>query len=469
MGKNYEMRRRGLISDKLDMDSLPQKMIMSRMLSRNKDELIDINKKTRSSTMTMTRLESNMNTQLMANLEGAKNLLLQILPEVRRTKEFEDALLNVSLLTRMRRNDKLTNRRAYDKAMELNQVELPTDVKYNYGSARDIVLEDEYLRISGLSRPVESISMRSVNPADDTNLEDFYAVKKTPYTNKVTKGGGGIPENSGIRDNNISLDELTPEEMEQLKEEYNNRNKKANVKQIKPTKFQLEDFLAQLRGEGNLPYEPEVSLEPEDIPEDLTQYVKDVEDYKKQIPDNSRQERIQANKLERILEKEGAGEKLAPHDIRTKKLLTATTREELFLKQDGTPIDYTETNIDLTEQAQETVKTIKKRKEKAFSRTHMETFVGERNPAFFNPAPHHGEEEIDGSGYVRIHPTNSLLYSVLNPAPQSRTRSSLTSNVSRANEYSNTMTSQDRANEQMAYLMNRATAQEMEDEGMGMD
>jgi hypothetical protein len=31
------------------------------------------------------------------------------------------------------------------------------------------------------------------------------------------------------------------------------------------------------------------------------------------------------------------------------------------------------------------------------------------------------------------------------------------------------MTAQDRANEQLTYAMNRATAQEMEDEGMGMD
>jgi hypothetical protein len=418
----------------------------------------------------MTRLESNMNTQIMANLEGAKNLLLQVMPEQRRTKEFEDALLNVSLLTRMRRNEKLISRKGYDKAMELRTVDLPTDTKYGYGSARDVVLEDEYLRISGLSRPVESISMRSVNPADDTKATEFYSRKKYPYIEKIVDDG--IPENSGVRDSNVSIDDLTPEEMEQLKEAYTNStytNKKANVKLIEPTKFQLEDFLAQLRGEGDLEYEPEYAEEPEDIPKDLTEYVKEMEDYKQQIPDFTRQEKLQKEKLQRIGQKEETGERLAPHDIRNKKLLTATTREELFLKDDGTSETYTETDITKLSQSKETVETEKMKGKKKFSRAHMEKYVGERNPAFSYIPPHHGEEDVDGSGYVRTHPTNSLLYSVLNPAPQSRTRSSLTSNVSRANQYSNTMTAQDRANEQLTYAMNRATAQEMEDEGMGMD
>lgn len=450
MGKNYEMRRRGLVVDKLDMDSLPQAMIMSRMLSRNKDEIIDMNRKTRSSTVSMSQLENNMNSAITSNLEGAKAMLLKVAPEQRKTDEFMRALENVSLLTKQRRNDKLTRNKFIDKRMPLNTVELPTDTKYEYGSARDVILEDEYLRISGLSRPIESITMRSINPADDIKKQEFYSdYTETPSDYIQDIKDDELPQNSNIRDYNININQLSPEDIEQLKEIYYDLNKKLKVKKIEPTIYQLEDLLAELRGDVFPPYQSDPYDYKEDIPQDFTKYIEDETEYKKQIPDNTRQENLLKQRLARIKEKEEGGERLAPHDIRMKSLLTSTTREELY--KASKIKEYTETNIDLTDQAIETVAGKEIRKKKAFARKHMEDFVAERNPTFSTIAPHHGEADVDGSGYVRIHPTNSLIPSVL------------------GNRYANPMTAQERANNNLMNIMSRATAQEMYDDGLGMD
>lgn len=424
MGKNYEMRRRGLISDKLDMDSLPQTMIMSRMLSRNKDEIIDMNKKTRSSTMTMTRLENDMNTRIMSNLEGAKAMLLQVAPEQRRTAQFMEALSNVSLQTRYRQNNAYMTAKDsnIEKNMRLTEVDLPTDAKYGYGSVKDVVLEDEYLRITGLSRPQESIKEVT------TEKEEFYNIKPSPLITKTKASSStAVPD----------LDET------------------------------------------DLPYEPDVERkQTEPIPEDLTEYIKEREKTQGKSPEYMAEEERLSNRLDEINERmeevnrlneegeEGSGRdnyllrdayRLSPYSNR------------ITLTEVGNP--YRKTNIDKTEQqiASEERKATRKKKEQA--RTMMLGEYERLTGSGHNRIPHHGEEDVDGSGYVRIHPTNSLLPSVLNPTPPqtSTPRSRLERAIELSSRVYDPMTAQElehiRRSDNTARLqaeMIRATAREEE-------
>lgn len=367
MGKNYEMRRRGLISDKLDMDSLPQTMIMSRMLSRNKDEIIDMNKKTRSSTMTMTRLENDMNTRIMTNLEGAKAMLLQVAPEQRRTAQFMEALSNVSLQTRYKQNTAYmtTKDTNTEKNMRLTQVDLPTDAKYGYGSARDVVLEDEYLRLTGLDRPEESIKEVT------TEKEEFYNIKPSPLVRKTQASSSTIVPD---------LDET------------------------------------------DLPYEPDVERnQTEPIPEDLTEYINEREKTQGKSPEYMAEEERLSNRLDvinkrmeevnRLNEEYGEGSARVSNRMLPDAYRLSPYSNRVSLTEIGEP--YTETNINLTEQqiASKERKATRKKKEEARTMMLEATRLGN--------IPHHGEADVDGSGYVRIHPTNSLLPSILNPRPPS--------------------------------------------------
>lgn len=370
MGKNYEMRRRGLVVDKLDMDSLPQAMIMSRMLSRNKDEIIDMNRKTRTSTVSMSQLENKMNSAITSNLEGAKNMLLQVAPEIRRSSDFQDALLNVNLQTRYRQNNAyMTKDTAIQqtntyKNMILKEVDLPTDAKYGYGSARDKVLEDQYLRITGLSRPEESIKEVT------TETEEFYNVKPSPLIRKTQASSMGIIEN---------LDE---------------------------TDLPLEE-------------EPRKSGIEEEIPEDLTKYIKDREAKAREDPEYLAEDVALSNRLDEINER--MDEVNRDYEAgRDNYLLRDAYRlspysNRISLTEQGDP--YRKTNISLTDQAIKTEEGEIIRKKKKDTRTMMLAEYERVTGAGHSRIPHHGEADVDGSGYVRIHPTNSLLASVLNPTP----------------------------------------------------
>ena len=430
MGKNYEMRRRGLITDKLDMDSLPQKMIMSRMLSRNKDELVDINKKTRSSTITMTRLESNMNTQITSNLEGAKMMLLQVAPEVRRTAQFMEALENRNLQTRKRINTAYmtTEGSNIEKMMELFQADLPTDAKYGYGSARDTVLEDEYLRITGLDRLPDDESIR----ADDaTETEEFYNIKASPLVRKTKASSDTV----------------------------------------------VDDY-----DDTDLPYNKDVTTKggvTEPIPEDLTKYITDKEAKKIEDPNYMAEEVKLSNRLDvinkrmeevnRLNEEYGEGtarlsNRMLPDALR---LSPYANRETLMERAEP----YRKTNIGLTPQEEESEKRIQLRKKKAISREKMLKEYERITGSGQSRIPHHGEADVDGSGYVRVHPTNSLLPSVLNPTPPatSTPRSRLERAIELSSQLSDPMTAQEleyiRRSDNMARLeaeMIRATAREEE-------
>lgn len=348
MGKNYEMRRRGLVVDKLDMDSLPQAMIMSRMLSRNKDEIIDMNRKTRTSTVSMSQLENKMNSAITSNLEGAKNMLLQVAPEIRRSSDFQDALLNVNLQTRYRQNNAyMTKDTAIQqtntyKNMRLKEVDLPTDAKYGYGSVQDVALEDEYLRRTGLSRPEESIKEVT------TETEEFYNIKPSPLIKKTQASSMGI----------------------------------------------IEDL-----DETDLPDEPEVERkQPEKIPEDLTQYIVDREAKAREDPDYLAEDVALSNRLDeinlRMDEVNRANEAGRDNYLLRDAYRLSPYSNRITLTEVGDP--YRNTNIGLTEQqiASEERKAIRKKKEEAreFMKEHTQRDprihpVSRLLPSVLNPTP----------------------------------------------------------------------------------
>lgn len=348
MGKNYEMRRRGLVVDKLDMDSLPQAYLMTRMPKRNKDEIIEMNRKTRTSTITMSQLESNMNNEITSNLEGAKKMLLQVAPEIRRSSDFQDALLNVNLQTRYRQNNAyMTKDTAIQqtntyKNMRLTQVDLPTDAKYGYGSVEDAALEDEYLRRTKLLQAEESI--KDVT----TETEEFYNIKPSPLIKKTQASSMGI----------------------------------------------IEDL-----DETDLPYEPEVERkQPEKIPEDLTKYIIDREAKAREDPEYLAEDVALSNRLDEINQRmdEINRDNEAGRDnylLRDAYRLSPYSNRET-LTEVGDP--YRKTNISLTPQAIQTVKgnIIRKKKEEARELMKQHTQrdprihpVSHLLPSILNPSP----------------------------------------------------------------------------------
>jgi hypothetical protein len=132
---------------------------------------------------------------------------------------------------------------------------------------------------------------------------------------------------------------------------------------------------------------------------------------------------------------------------------------------------YRKTNIGLTPQEEESEKRIELRKKKALSREKMTKEYERITGSGHSRIPHHGEADVDGSGYVRVHPTNSLLPSVLNPTPPatSTPRSRLDRAIQLSSQLSDPMTAQEleyiRRSDNMARLeaeMVRATAREEE-------
>ena len=286
----------------------------------------------------------------------------------------------------MTKDTAITDTKNY-KNMRLKEVYLPTDAKYGYGSARDKVLEDQYLRLTGLSIPEESIKEVT------TEKEEFYNIKPSPYINEIRASSMGIID--AVDETNLPLEE---------------ERRKSGIE--------------------------------EEIPEDLTQYIKDREAKEREDPDYLAQEVALSNRLDEINERmdEINSDYQAGRDnylLRDAYRLSPNSNRERLTEQ-GDP--YRNTNISLTEQqiALDKRKDIRKKKEEA--RTMMLAENERITGTLHSRIPHHGEADVDGSGYVRIHPTNSLLASVLNPTPPPTglRPSSSRSRLERAIAYSST-------------------------------
>lgn len=308
MSSNFELRKRGGLSDRVNTKGIPQEALLARLPSRNKNDLILMNKNLRNSALGMDNLERRMNSNILSNLENSKGAYLARGIEERKTGDFTDAMMNVNLQTRHRKHKMLMGTGRLDPAdinmdfedelnedsnthreNRINMVSYPQQTRYGFGSYRDKIMEEEYIALTG-RKPKISI----VEPRFKTEV--VYSAVDTDYTNQLREAGE--PENT-------------------------------NVKEVEGLPLEGERVV--------MPQDPEKTRA---VPEDLAGYIREREAKKLENPEYARKEKLKTERLRILQAKADAGEPLTRKEENDlMKLSPMFEDREILAEQALTPYD----------------------------------------------------------------------------------------------------------------------------------
>jgi hypothetical protein len=309
MSSNFELRKKGGLPDRVNTRGIPQEALLARLPSRNKNDLLLMNKNMRNSALGMDNLERRMNSAITSNLENSKGAFLARGLEERKTADFNDAMMNVNLQTRFRKHQLLMGMGRLDPAdinlnideelnedsntsreNRINMVSYPQETRYGFGSYRDKIMEDEYIALTG-RRPKISI----VEPR--TKTEVVYSAIDTDYTNQIRESGE--PENTDVR------------EVEGL----------------------------PLEGERVV-----IPKESQEIPEDLAGYIRKREAKKLEDPEYARKETLKRNRYNILQAKADAAEPMTTKERNELMKLSPMFEDREILAEHMTPYDELSTS-----------------------------------------------------------------------------------------------------------------------------
>ena len=313
MSSNFELRKKGGLPDRVNTKGISQEAILARLPSRNKNDLLLMNKNLRNSGIGMDNLERRMNSALLSNLENSKGAFLARGLEERKTADFVDAMMNVNLQTRYRKHKMLMGTGRLDPAdmnmdfedeinedsnthreNRINMVSYPQETRFGFGSYRDKIMEEEYIALTGRKPRISIVEPRF-------RTEVVYSAVDSDYTNQIRESGEPV---------------------------------NTNVKEVEGLPLEGERVV--------MPQDPEKTRA---VPEDLAGYIREREAKKLEDPEYARKEKLKIQRLNKLHAKANAGQPLTRKEENDLMKLSPMFEDREILAQESlTPYDELSTS-----------------------------------------------------------------------------------------------------------------------------